>query len=226
MFGPSCSSQTTGCTTVDNSNPNTTKRRYSRLGLVSVASAVVDRVLEVEQELNLTESHTDWYPRVVSQILTLVQTALVQRHIIRSLSSIVGLSDGLALAGQLGGGGSGGTVTMEAIFDSNTAAGEVVYISGDGHVDLAQANSGLTTTAVGIATQDVSAGGTGEYIPVGPVSCDTWTLAPGTVYYLDPNVPGGMTATYPDNFGEFVIILGAAATSKQLNLEIHWMLEQ
>ena len=121
--------------------------------------------------------------------------------------------------------GGGGSVTMEAIFDSNTLKGQVVYISGDGHVDLAQANAGATATAVGIAIQDVTAGQSGEYIPVGPVSCETWSLTPGTVYYLDPSTLGGMTATYPTTPGHFVVILGAASTPTQLNTSIHWMLE-
>jgi hypothetical protein len=129
---------------------------------------------------------------------------------------------------QLINGGGGGTVKMQAIFDSNTTAGAVVYVSGDGHVDLAQANPGNIdgATAVGIATADVLAGQTGDYIPVGPITVDTWNLTPGTVYYLSPDVPGGMTTTYPDNPGEFVIILGAAATSTQLNINIHYMVEQ
>lgn len=123
-------------------------------------------------------------------------------------------------------GSGGGSVTMQAIFDSDTSAGEVLYISGDGHVDLAQANNYLTATAVGIATEDVAAGQTGDYIPVGPVTCETWNLTPATVYYLDPDVAGGITSTYPDESGQFVVILGAAATPNQLNLSIHYFLEQ
>ncbi len=116
----------------------------------------------------------------------------------------------------------GGSVATHAVFDSNTSAGEVVYVSGDGHVDLAQANGEPQALAVGIATADVVAGQTGEYIPVGPVSCDTWNLVPGNVYYLDPDRPGGMTNTFPNTIGNHVVILGAAATSTQLNLKIDW----
>lgn len=116
--------------------------------------------------------------------------------------------------------------SVAAIFDSDTLAGQVIFISGDGHVDLAQADNGGRTTAVGIATQDVLAGQPGEYIPVGPVSCETWNLTPGIVYYLDPSVAGGLTHVYPTSPGQFVIILGAATTPTQLNLQIHWMLER
>jgi hypothetical protein len=79
---------------------------------------------------------------------------------------------------------------------------------------------------VGIATQDVAAGQVGEYVSVGPVSCASWSLTPGSVYYLSPSVAGSLTTVYPDNSGEFVVILGAATTPTQLNLQIHWMLEQ
>ena len=120
--------------------------------------------------------------------------------------------------------GGGGTVTMSAIFDSNTSAGEVLYISGDGHVDLAQGNGEPQALAVGIAIADVLAGETGEYITVGPVTCDTWNLTPGTVYYLDPALPGQLTDVFPNTIGDHVVILGAAATPTQLNLKIHWAL--
>lgn len=130
------------------------------------------------------------------------------------------------VAALLAAGGGSGSVATQAIFDSNTAAGEVVYISGDGHVDLAQADDGITATAVGIAIEDVLAGETGRYVTVGPVDCETWSLVAGSIYYLDPATPGGMTTTYPDNSGEFVIILGAASKPTQLNLSIHYFLQQ
>lgn len=114
--------------------------------------------------------------------------------------------------------------SVTAIFDSDTSKGSVIYISGDGHVDLAQADDGVTATAAGIASQDVLAGQSGEYIPVGPVTCETWSLSPGSVYYLSPSLAGGMSTTYPT--AGFVVILGEATTPTQLNLGIHWMLEQ
>lgn len=119
---------------------------------------------------------------------------------------------------------AGASVT--AIFDSNTLAGQVIYISGDGHVDLAQANGRPQTRAIGISARDVVAGQAGEYIPVGPVSCESWNLSAGSVYYLDPSTPGGMTTTYPTASGLFVVILGVATSEKQLSLSIHYLLEQ
>lgn len=114
---------------------------------------------------------------------------------------------------------------VSATFDSNTSKGEVVYISGDGRVNLAQADTEPRAYAIGIATQDVAAGHPGEYLINGPVTCETWALTPGAVYYLDPSTPGGMTTVYPEDTGTFVVILGTAATPTQLHLNIHYMLE-
>ena len=114
---------------------------------------------------------------------------------------------------------------VRAIFDSDTLAGQVIYITSSGHVDLAQGNGRPQDFAVGIATQNVAAGQFGEYIPVGPITVDTWSLTPGSVYYLSPSSPGGMTTTYPSTIGQFVVVLGTASTPNQLSLSIHWMLE-
>ena len=46
------------------------------------------------------------------------------------------------------------------------------------------------------------------------------------MYYLSPTVPGGVTDVYPETAGQFVVILGFAATATQLVLSIHYMLEQ
>ena len=217
-----------GCTSVNNSDPRTAKRRSHQLLLTDLAETGGSEWLRVvNSDLALTDSadsHIEYGD--ANNELTFVETAVGRLEFTRDVTDDLEVEQEVTLAGQLGGGGGGASVTAQAIFDSNTLKGQVVYVSGDGHVDLAQADDGTTATAVGIAIEDVLAGETGEYITCGPVNCDTWTLTAGTVYYLDPNTPGGMTTTYPDNPGEFVIILGAAAASTQLNLEIHWMLEQ
>lgn len=191
---------------------------------VSTAGSIFVRA--VFDDMDLEEEYSDNYAEAESDDLGFADVAIGQRELRRSASNTMTLTHANTVSGGRVDGGGGGSVTMEAIFDSNTLMGDVVYISGDGHVDLAQADNGVTATAVGVAIQDVMAGGTGEYIPVGPVTCATWSLSAGTVYFLDPSTPGGMTATYPTTPGHFVVILGAAASSTQLNLEIHWMLEQ
>jgi len=211
-----------GCTTADNSDPNTTKRRRDKLALQQDVAVIMEWGINLTDELGLEQNFNDYLPGDATDELNLTDSANQVRQL-EALEDELNLTQTVTFAGHLvpGGGGSG-SVTMEAIFDSNTSAGEVVYISGDGHVDLAQADAEPQALAVGIATQDVLAGETGEYIPVGPVSCDTWNLTPGVVYYLDPDVEGGMTSTFPNTVGNHVVILGAAATTTQLNLEIHW----
>lgn len=207
-------------------SPQLRKGRTDHLLLVqevSLAGSIWNR--GVNDQIFFVEIYTDNYAADEDSDLDLDDLAVVAMLLPRSLSHLLSFQQVVTVAGGRTDGG-GGSVTMEAIFDSNTEQGDVVYVSGDGHVDLALADDVETATAVGIAIQDVLAGQSGQYIPVGPVTCETWTLTPGSVYYLSPTTPGGMTTTYPDTAGQFVIILGAAASTTQLNLEIHWMGEQ
>ena len=110
--------------------------------------------------------------------------------------------------------------TVEAGFAESMARGDVVCIAGDNIVSRAIANTEATATAVGLVS------GPNRYQTHGPLTCETWTLTPGTVYYLDPSTPGAMTTTYPTGSGQYVVILGAAATPTQLNINIHWLLVQ
>ena len=111
-----------------------------------------------------------------------------------------------------------------AVFDSNTARGDVLYVAETGHVDLAQANGEPQAIAVGIALASVASGMAGTYQTTGPVSNPAWNLTPGAVYYLSPSVAGGMTDTFPNSPGDYVCILGAALSETEFNLNIHWAL--
>jgi hypothetical protein len=119
----------------------------------------------------------------------------------------------------------GGPEKVTAICDQDIAKGQVLYVSGDGHVSLAQANGRPQAFACGIATAAASAGQPVEYVIGGPVSCDNWLLTAAQPYYLSPTVPGGLQLACPANVGEFVVVLGFSATTAQLNVNIHWMLE-
>lgn len=118
----------------------------------------------------------------------------------------------------------GGSTPVAAIFDSNTARGDVLYVTTTGHVDLAQANGEPQAIAVGIALASVTSGLAGTYQTTGPVSNPAWNLTPGSVYYLSPSVAGGMTETFPNSPGDYVCILGAALSETEFNLNIHWAL--
>lgn len=117
-----------------------------------------------------------------------------------------------------------GSAPVAAIFDSITVRGDVLYVSSGGHVDLAQADGEPQALAVGIALESVSAGQAGAYRTNGVVSNPGWSLVPGAVYYLSPSVAGGMTDAFPNSVGDHVVILGAALSATELNLNIHWAL--
>lgn len=146
------------------------------------------------------------------------------RQTIRSLSAThtLSISQGAdASGGQWGGGGA---EPVHAIFDSDAQKGDLVYVSGNGHVDLAVGTGFPQSHAIGVAAQDVTAGQSGDVITGGPFTSENWSLTPGTVYFLSATTPGALTATAPNSIGNHVIILGAATTDAQLNLEIHWAL--
>jgi hypothetical protein len=111
--------------------------------------------------------------------------------------------------------------TASAIFDSSAALGAVVYSSADGHVDLAQAHADPQARAIGLATAAVVSGQVGEYLTGGVLDGLTG-LTPGTVYFLDPATPGGLTVTCPTGNGQYVIVLGLAISPTQLAVNIHW----
>ncbi|WP_428304651.1 hypothetical protein [Lacipirellula sp.] len=106
--------------------------------------------------------------------------------------------------------------------------GDVIYASGDGHVDLAQASPAVDDSddkafAIGMVT--AVNGEAVSYRTTGVVDNPAWSLTPRAVYYLSPTVPGGLTTEYTEASGEFAIIVGTATSPTQIALNIHWMLE-
>lgn len=120
-------------------------------------------------------------------------------------------------------GGDGATLGA-GIFDSFAPMGALVYVSADGHVDLAIGTGLPQATAVGMAIEDVAAGAVGRYATSGPVTNPNWSLSAGSVYYLSTTVAGGMTPTFPNTIGDHVVILGAATDAQTISLKIDWAL--
>jgi hypothetical protein len=113
---------------------------------------------------------------------------------------------------------------LEAVFDSAADIGNALYISSDGHVDLASMdNPGVA----GLSVESVSADATGHYVTEGQVTREDWTpvtgsasLSAGSLYYLDATSPGLLTATPPEDVGDSIVVIGRALTSTTLDVSI------
>lgn len=125
-------------------------------------------------------------------------------------------------------GGSGMIIKREstnivtAIADGVVTIGDVIRVAGAGTVTRAIASgSDADATAVGIVT---AVDGTEvKYVTAGPAVVPG-PLTPGVVYYLSPDVAGGMTSTFPNTPGNRVVILGAATDVDAINVKIDWAL--
>jgi len=112
------------------------------------------------------------------------------------------------------------------VFDSATKSGQVIYVSGDGHVDLAKADAAATMDAVGLSVNTVTINSTDYILTEGSVERSDWTdvlgaatLTPGQIYYLSKTTAGNITASSPTVTG-YVVRVGRAITTTILDIEI------
>jgi len=205
--------------TLADQGPVFERRVRQGLGLAQLVSlAGSEWTRSVGDDLGLTQS--EFFVEALSNTLSLTsQAAAVVDRVAAATSAMSLIHVNPVAGGRIDG---GGVETIEAIFDSSADKGHAVFVSSSGHVDLAQANAEPDALAIGLAAAPVLSGQPGEIITSGPFTNDEWSLTPMSVYYLDPNVAGGITATYPTDVGDFVIIMGVAITATQINLEIHW----
>lgn len=106
--------------------------------------------------------------------------------------------------------------------------GQVVYIDGDGTVDLAQANNETTTKAIGLVEDaTIATTDTGEIITDGVLVSADWTsvtggatLVPGSSYFLSDTTAGGMSTIPPTLAGSFVLKLGSAISATEFEISI------
>lgn len=113
---------------------------------------------------------------------------------------------------------------LSMIFATDAEIGDAVYAMADGRAGLAQANGQPQALTIGLAVAATTAGWPGEIATSGLVTNPNWLLTPGTVYYLSPTTPGGLTASFPSTIGDHVCVMGAAVSETQLNLKVHWAL--
>ena len=92
------------------------------------------------------------------------------------------------------------------------SVGNVLKLAGASYA-LAQANNAANALAVGIVTKVVDVNN--FYIQYYGYSTGLTGLAAGTLYYLSPTSPGGLTATAPVTAGQILkpILIADSATS-------------
>lgn len=109
--------------------------------------------------------------------------------------------------------------------------GAPVYPGGNDTVDLAKADASGTVqvlglvraTSIGIAasgeiqTDGVLAATTGQW---DAVTGEAGGLVAGTVYYLDPSTAGKLTLTAPFTAGQYVVRVGLATSTTEMEISI------
>lgn len=122
-------------------------------------------------------------------------------------------------------------VTMTNGNAGSIVIGTPVYPDSPGSVDLAQANASGTVNLLGfvkdativsaasgsIQTDGILAATTGQW---DAVTGDTGGLTAGTVYWLDPTTAGKLTTTAPTSVGQYVVRVGQAISTTELEISI------
>jgi hypothetical protein len=108
---------------------------------------------------------------------------------------------------------------------------QAVYTKSNGNVDLAQSDAGATVEVLGlvrdssiaaaasgaIQTDGVLSATTGQW---DTVTGETGGLTAGAVYYLDPSTPGNLTQTAPSTVGQFVVRVGRAISTTEMEISV------
>lgn len=99
------------------------------------------------------------------------------------------------------------------------ALGDFVYISAADTAKKAQGNAIATKEAIAVATGAISAAAVGSYQTDGIVAGLTGLTA-GAIYYLSAATAGLMTTTAPSTTGQYVVRVGIAISTTELELRI------
>lgn len=99
------------------------------------------------------------------------------------------------------------------------ALGDVVYSFGNNTVKKAQANAVGTKDALAVAMAAIGAGTPGSYQTDGIIGGLTGLVA-GTVYYLSAATAGLITSVAPSAAGQYVVRIGIAISTTELELQI------
>lgn len=118
--------------------------------------------------------------------------------------------------------------TLSRTFDATTVAGQAVFASGAGTVNLARADAQSTIRVAGLAAEDVGTGNTGNLLADGVLTLNTaqWDavtgqtggLTPGGNYFLSEATAGALTVNAPST--GFVVRVGHALSDTELEIEV------
>lgn len=110
------------------------------------------------------------------------------------------------------------------------AEGAPVYCKSAGKVDDAQADAVATVEVIGLAQDEIAYQASGNIQTDGvlaltteewdAITSDTGGLTAGTVYYLDPDTAGMLTTTAPTADGDFVVRVGKAISTTDMEISI------
>lgn len=101
----------------------------------------------------------------------------------------------------------------------NHVIGDAVYISAADTAKKAKADAGSTSAAIGFATATITNGVTGSYQTSGVLAGLTGLTA-GAIYYVSAATGGLITNTAPSTTGQYVIRVGVAISTTELNIDI------
>lgn len=121
-------------------------------------------------------------------------------------------------------------VQVSQTADATTVAGNIVYTTTADHFGLAKADAAGTSKPLGFATAGIASSASGIIQTDGILALTTtqWDavagttggLTAGTDYYLDPATAGKITATAPSTTGQYVVKVGRALSTTELDIRI------
>ncbi len=109
---------------------------------------------------------------------------------------------------------SGNTVYL-SIGGTALNTGDPVYIDGAGFIQKANANGSATMMAIGMASQFIGAGSTGDILLGGTITKTGWTFTPGGKVYIGVTA-GALTTSAPSGDAEVSQVIGVALTATKL----------
>lgn len=125
---------------------------------------------------------------------------------------------------------------VDVVSKTNDNAGSIVigtpvYVKANGNVDKGRANASGTVQLLGLVKDtSISAAASGIIQTDGVLAATTgqWDavtggsggLTAGSVYYLDPSTAGLLTATAPSTTSQYVVRVGLAISTTELDISV------